>query len=70
MITYDKSTGVYRSNNSSYEVLAIDPALMFQWVKTGDITKGGFEFWLQTQLETVKQKSYEDGWEDGKWYDR
>ncbi len=64
MITYDKSTGVYRSNNSSYDVMEIEPSLMFQWVKTKQITAGGFKFWLQLQLETAEQKGYIKGQRD------
>ena len=51
MITYDRATGIYRSNNSSYDVTEIEPSLMFEWVKTKQITAGGFKFWLQLQLE-------------------
>lgn len=61
MITYDKSTGIYRSNNSSYDVTEIEPSLMFEWVKTKQITAGGFKFWLQLQLETAYDKGFTDG---------
>lgn len=59
MITLDKQKQTFSSMYNTYDVMSVEPSLMYQWIKTGEAKGSDFKFWLQLQLEGAELKGRE-----------
>ncbi len=56
MIRFVPQTGQFAAKTKYYNPSDISPKLMYEWIKTGNISLADFELWLtytRTKLEDV-----------------
>ena len=59
MITLDKQKQTFSSMYNTYDVMSVEPSLIYQWIKSGEFGAVEFKFWLQLQLEGAELKGRE-----------
>ena len=56
MITYNKSKEVFSSNIKEHNISTVSDVMMYQWVKTGEISLPDFKAWFIWKMKQASTK--------------
>lgn len=56
MITYNKDKQVFSSKFKQYTVAEVNDALVYQWIKTGELSLPDFKSWFVWKMQQAVSK--------------
>ena len=57
MLTYDSKAETISSKSKTYKLVEVGEELIYQWIKSGDLSMKAFDAWSRAQ----RAEAYEDG---------